>query len=400
MSIPRCTGPYSDFSALSNLDSSFPASCCEAYLRVDPSDGILARFLMKFPEHPTLQKAFGIEDLESVDLVVSLFGGVSYVAPDLIFNLVSSGVNYFLMFYKQGSRPATSDMIGMDCEHYAFSKFNLPSQDFGNYTIVTNLRMPCGSLAFPRFARRNRRRAHTLPSSTFQCEKHLPMDGKYMSFQDEPQDDQRVKVKTEKGASLGGTVLTMMNAQLGSGALVLPYAWRLAGWMFAVPFCGIALLLGFTLWLTGFLLKVVDSRAAEMGVPQVNRDWGMLGRMAFGPAGGLFFSTCVFIDLYGCIMSFLIIVRNHMKVLLPACGLALTGIIYALFLLLLFVDTRHFSFVAALGLISMLLAVACLLITGGELAALGEMAEEQEMLKLEGIPAAAGKEFAVEGGLT
>ena len=220
----------------------------------------------------------------------------------------------------------------------------------------------------------------------------------YRSFQDEHvQEDQKVQVKMEKGASLGGTVLTMLNACVGSGTLVLPYAWRLAGWMFAVPFLGIALVMGFTLWLTGFLLQVVDSRAAAMGVPQVNRDWGMLGRMAFGPAGGLFFSTFIFIDLYGCIISFLVIVQNQMEVLLPIPGIALSGIIYALFFLLLFVDTRHFSSIAALGLISMLLAVACLLITGGELTAVGEMAEDQDVLKWEGIPAAAGKEFYGRG---
>ena len=162
------------------------------------------------------------------------------------------------------------------------------------------------------------------------------------------------------------------------------------------PSLGIALVMGFTLWLTGFLLQVVDSRAAAMGVPQVNRDWGMLGRMAFGPAGGLFFSTCVLLDLYGGIISGLIIVRNQIDLLLPIPGIALGGIIYAVFFLLLFVDTRHFSSIAVLGLISMLLAVACLLITGGELTAVGKMAEDQDLLKWEGIPAAAGTEFLVK----
>ena len=357
---------------------------------------MLAKLGLKFPEHPTLQKAFGIEDLEDVDLVVALFGAASYVAPDLIFSLVSSGVNYFLMFYRQCYQPVTYGKTDVNFEHHEFNSFNLPSHDFGSFAIVTNLRMPCGSLAFPRLTRSKRARALSLPSSVFHGERlgHA----QYRSFQDEHvQEDQKVQVKMEKGASLGGTVLTMLNACVGSGTLVLPYAWRLAGWMFAVPFLGIALVMGFTLWLTGFLLQVVDSRAAAMGVPQVNRDWGMLGQMAFGPAGGLFFSTFVFIDLYGCIISFLVIVQNQMEVLLPIPGIALSGIIYALFFLLLFVDTRHFSSIAALGLISMLLAVACLLITGGELTAVGEMAEDQDVLRWEGIPAAAGKEFYGRG---
>lgn len=336
---------------------------------MDPCAGFLAEFGLKFPKHSTVQKAFGIEDLEGVDLVVSLSGHMSYVAPNLVFRLVSSGVNYFLMFYKQGYRPTTS----ANFEHY-FSHFNLPSEDFGSFAIVTNLRMPCGSLAFPRLTRSKGARESSLLNH--------------------PQNDQSVKLKMEKGVSLGGTVLTMLNSYLGSGILVLPYGWQLAGWMFAVPFLGIALMMGFTLWVTGFLLKVVDVRAVEMGVPQLNRDWGMLGRMAFGPAGGLFFSTCVFIDLYGGIISGLIIVRSQMAELLPIPGVALGGIIYVLFFLLLFIDSRHFSSIAALGLISMLLVVTSLLVTGGELGA-REIAEDQEVLKWEGIPPAAGVGWSI-----
>ena len=153
------------------------------------------------------------------------------------------------------------------------------------------------------------------------------------------------------------------------------------------------------MWVGGALtvmspLGYLYGHTASVGV---NRDWGMLGRMAYGPAGGLLFSTCVFVDLYGGIVSSLIIVRSQMNLVLPVSGVALGGIIYALFFLLLFIDARHFSFIAALGLISMLLAVACLLVTAGELDAVGEMAKDQDMLKWEGNPAGAGKEFVVDG---
>ena len=236
---------------------------------MDHLAGMLAKFELKFPEHAMRQKAFGIEDLEDVDLVVSLFGRASSFAPDLIFSLVSSGVKYFLMFHHQGYGPVTYDITAVNLGHYAFASFNLPSEDFGSFAIVTNLRMPCGSLAFPRLTRREGPRARTLPGSISQGE-HLPMEAGHTCFL-ERQDDQKARVKMEKGASLGGTVLTLLNASMGAGVLVLPYAWRLAGWMFVIPFFGIALLMGFTLWLSGFLLKVVDSRAAEMGVPQASR---------------------------------------------------------------------------------------------------------------------------------
>ena len=40
----------------------------------------------------------------------------------------------------------------------------------------------------------------------------------------------------------------------GSGILVLPYAWKQAGWLFVLPFLAVALMMSFTLWLTGFPL--------------------------------------------------------------------------------------------------------------------------------------------------
>ena len=35
---------------------------------------------------------------------------------------------------------------------------------------------------------------------------------------------------------------------------MLPYAWKQAGWLFVLPFLAVAMMMGFTLWLIGFLV--------------------------------------------------------------------------------------------------------------------------------------------------
>ena len=152
----------------------------EDYLGIDHSEKMLEELQSKFPEHETKKKAFGAEDLEDVDVAVSLFGPISYVDPDLVFQLVSSGVNYFLMFYKEDYRPVTYDTCQV--HPYPFQRYNLPSQDFGRFAVVTNLRTPDGSLAFPRQSLRRAERAKTeLPlgqsraaEGTRQCEGFVP----------------------------------------------------------------------------------------------------------------------------------------------------------------------------------------------------------------------------------
>lgn len=363
----------------------------EDYLGIDPSAGMLERLHQKFPQHCTKQKCFGEEDLKGVDVAVSIFGPVSYMPPEVVFKLVSSGVNYFLMFYKDGYRPVTYEMTNVDFQPYPFQSYNLPRQDFGNFAIVTNLRFQDGCLAFPitpsveledgASPGMKMVRAKTEPGGVLK----LYDLQKYKSFHSE--DD----LPIHKGASLGGTVLTILNAYLGSGILVLPYAWSQAGWLFVIPFVAMAVMMGFTLWLSGFLLRLVDARAVALDVPQSSRDWGMLGSMAFGRCGHMLFSGCAIVDLYGGIVSGLILTSDQLQVLLPEVSSAvMAAVLFGLLLLLLFVPDRYFSSVAAVGLSIMLIILASLLITGGELVALGELAEDQVMLNWAGISPATG----------
>jgi VIT1/CCC1 family predicted Fe2+/Mn2+ transporter len=57
-----------------------------------------------------------------------------------------------------------------------------------------------------------------------------------------------------KGSSLGGTIVTMLNAYMGSGILVIPYAWKQAGWLYVLPFLAVTMMMSFTLWLMGSLV--------------------------------------------------------------------------------------------------------------------------------------------------
>ena len=61
--------------------------------------------------------------------------------------------------------------------HYLLTGYNLPSQDFGSFSVVTNLRTPDGSLAFPRQSLRRAERAKTEPSGV----KFKPSGGDWWS---------------------------------------------------------------------------------------------------------------------------------------------------------------------------------------------------------------------------
>lgn len=64
---------------------------------------------------------------------------------------------------------------------------------------------------------------------------------------------------------------------------------------------------------SGTLFRLVDARANEMNVPMVSRDWGMLGQMAFGRCGQLLFSACALVDLYGGLLSGVIVASNQLQ---------------------------------------------------------------------------------------
>jgi vesicular inhibitory amino acid transporter len=211
-----------------------------------------------------------------------------------------------------------------------------------------------------------------------------------MSKEMSKEGEARIAAPRRQGVSLCGTVVTMLNVFVGGGSVVLPYAFRLSGWLFIPLLLGVGVLMGFTLWIMGVLLKAVEARAEEMGVPRSQRDWGLIGFAAFGNAGRVLFAGCMFFDLAGGALVLVSIVIEQLPYLLPFrhnLTAALSCVMAFSFCLL---PKRLFSAMAVLGMASQVLLILGLVITGAQLSSLGEVANNQSALKMAGVPSAFG----------
>ena len=95
---------------------------------------------------------------------------------------------------------------------------------------------------------------------------------------------------------------------------------------------------------SGILFRLVDARANEMNVPMVSRDWGMLGQMAFGRCGQLLFSFCALVDLYGGLLSGVIVASNQLQFLFPSLSAAVLSVgCFGVLLILVCVQARRGS---------------------------------------------------------
>jgi len=202
----------------------------------------------------------------------------------------------------------------------------------------------------------------------------------------EAKDDEPRTLVSRKGVSLGGTVVTMLNVFVGGGSVVLPYAFRLSGWLFVPLLLAVGVLMGFTLWIMGFLLELTDQKANEMGVPRSQRDWGLIGYIAFGTPGRLLFAGCMFLDLAGGALVLMSIVIEQLPFLLPInhrVTAVLSCIAAVLFCLL---PKKAFSWMAVVGVSSQLFLVLGLVVTGVQLHSGDGVATDQTALNLSGLP--------------
>lgn len=116
------------------------------YVGIDPSHGMLSILKQKYPDVQTCQTKF--EDFYyngRFDLIVSLFGSASYVAPsslnEKIQHLLKNDGKFFLMFYKPDYLPETHKFIKEIVLTYADgNSFDYGQKiEFTNYIIRTNL---------------------------------------------------------------------------------------------------------------------------------------------------------------------------------------------------------------------------------------------------------------------
>jgi len=117
---------------------------CSRYLGIDPSSSMLSRFAVNCPDKKYLKSRYEDFPVIGFDAVISLFGSISYVAPDKMHRLnkqLNQGGKYFLMFLKPGYYPVTHYMAGIEIPYYKFSDYTLPTSnvnvtEWKNYMIV------------------------------------------------------------------------------------------------------------------------------------------------------------------------------------------------------------------------------------------------------------------------
>ncbi|CAE7778248.1 AVT1A [Symbiodinium sp. CCMP2456] len=192
------------------------------------------------------------------------------------------------------------------------------------------------------------------------------------------------------GVSLPGTIATLSNVLVGGSSVLLPYAFQLSGWCFAPLVLAVGCLMGFTLWIMGFLLESLDESAEQMGIPRSQRDWGFIGYAAFGNVGRVAFAGCMFVDLIGSALFLLSVAIEQLPFLLPFRH----GLIAVLCCLAAFgcclLPKRFFSAMAVLGITSQVILVVGILVTGAELSFTTGAASDQLLFKAAGIPPAVG----------
>ena len=115
------------------------------YLGIDPSEKMLDIAREKFNTFKFKQEKFE-EYIGFTDVVVSLFGSMSYISPDFLEKVTQVCDKYFLMFYKKNYNPKTYYKTQVQFDHYKLSKMDLfhlypdgVTLQFQNYNIVTNM---------------------------------------------------------------------------------------------------------------------------------------------------------------------------------------------------------------------------------------------------------------------
>lgn len=120
----------------------------DMYYGIDPSKSMLDRFIDKYPTFRFRLENSIFEDshlsLNSFDNIVSLFGSISYVAPECLSRISFSCPHHFLMFYKPDYTPVTYQRANVSFTHYSLTKEELKNifstsdvKEYRSYIIVS-----------------------------------------------------------------------------------------------------------------------------------------------------------------------------------------------------------------------------------------------------------------------
>jgi len=108
------------------------------YHGVEPSLGMAKHFRDKHPEHYLEVATFETSEPWYTDMAVSLYGSPSYINPSSYGTLKEAGVNYFLMFYKEGYLPDYDDPSDNLTDFEALDLLFRGRHDWHNWTVYTN----------------------------------------------------------------------------------------------------------------------------------------------------------------------------------------------------------------------------------------------------------------------
>merc|ERR1719160_1197398 len=91
------------------------------------------------------------------------------------------------------------------------------------------------------------------------------------------------------------------------------------------------IVMGISAYLIGAGLSYIDAYAVQQNIPKLQRDWSLLGSLAFGETGKKVVSVVFLLDLWGAIIRFLIVAGTNLAILsagrVPAAaGTIATGI--------------------------------------------------------------------------
>lgn len=119
------------------------------YTGIDPSPKMLSKLIIKYPMYLNnlINASYEEIKLGKYDIVISLFGSVSYIKKKKLKSIlenVADGGKYFLMFYKEGYTPKTYRKTNIYVEHEInyindLKKIYKNVYYFNNYIIATNI---------------------------------------------------------------------------------------------------------------------------------------------------------------------------------------------------------------------------------------------------------------------
>lgn len=192
-------------------------------------------------------------------------------------------------------------------------------------------------------------------------------------------------------ASRMQTAITLINGILGMSPLALPYAMQQSGWALVAIILVAAVGLGSTLWLSGYILELIDVRASELGIPRLSRSWDTVGQIAFGYWGGMIFAGFMLLDSLSCVVAVIILAGQSLHLIVTAVSTTWLIIVFGLLCLcLLYFPERYLAKMAIVGVIAFVLYLVSLVITSLELGFMGEMAKDQIIIDISGLVSGMG----------